>query len=669
MCSPIGQSRKAQSRKNANEHGANFRRGTQINNSPLKTPIGAVLPISLVRDTAAFMRLMLQYEKLIEARDRRAVALLIDALPADDRTPSIRERIEALTDDLIKLERNGWNGIWARILSNFLTTACLGRFSMVIGNPPWIDWKNLPAGYRERIKAMCIDRGLFSGAGRTGGINLNICALIAHVSMSNWLDKSGRLAFLMPRELANQASYEGWRTLADKWHFIAFHDWSNAGHPFDPVKEHFMTFVIGNGRTGNTYVPVFVFRKKRGDRTSAAHWKDAAEAARHLEVLERTAGQIIPKSTAFAFASSEAELNEFARVAGRCSYIGREGVQFYPQELQLFRYVGAGPRDGTAWLTNVQVEKARYKLPHGRILLETEYLLPLVTARAIKPFRHMYDGLLVPFPYQVSNPTKPVEPSVLKRRSPLLFEYYKKHRDIIEKLSPFNATIRGPEPGAFYGLARTGPYSFANVYVAFRKDTEWCATVVSSEKVPWNGQKRLAFQSHAVSICERQNRELINEDEAHYICAIFNTSIVSRFITASSDDRSYKVRPPIFVPLYDSTDGTHQALAELSKAAHRNPEQAHELAAKAERTYLSLCKQDNREPGPASKPLSLYPMTPEDALRRAMRAPAIDNETLITRRLEAAEADVEAGRVLGPFDSAEDLMRAVERRTRARRHD
>ena len=92
-----------------------------------------------------------------------------------------------------------------------MTTACLNKFSNIVGNPPWIDWKNLPEGYRNRIKSLCIDKGLFSGSGRTGGINLNICALITHVAITNWLSDDGKLAFLMPRELAYQSSYEGWR--------------------------------------------------------------------------------------------------------------------------------------------------------------------------------------------------------------------------------------------------------------------------------------------------------------------------------------------------------------------------------------------------------------------------------------------------------------------------
>jgi hypothetical protein len=369
---------------------------------------------------------------------------------------------------------------------------------------------------------------------------------------------------------------------------LAFHDWSKAGHPFDPVKEDFMTFVLGRVEDARRSVPVTHYKKRAGVREEAANWK-SAEATNRLTVSQGVAGQIIPNSTAFTFAHDEKELDEFALVAGECEYVGREGVQFYPQELQLFHFVEDGPREGTARLTNVQVKKAQHRVPKQRVVLETKYLFPLVTAPEIKPFKFHYDGLLAAFPYEADTPTKPVPPEELSESSPLLLAYYEKNRDMIESLSPFNAKIRGPNPGAFYGLARTGPYSFADVYVAFRKDTQWCAAVVAKQKVSWNGKKRFVFQSHAVSMCERQSGGFITPDEAHYICAILNVPLVERFIAGTSDNRSFKVRPPIFVPEFDPEDDRHVKLAALSREAHADPERVDAIRAEAEGVYLTLC--------------------------------------------------------------------------------
>jgi len=561
----------------------------------LRTPIKARLPVSLVSNTAKFMLLMREYEQCIVAQDSRAATnLLRNAIADSERSQGIDQAIDDLTTSLVELERKGWNGIWARILSNFLSTACLGRFTGLVGNPPWIDWKNLPSGYRERVKGMCVDRGLFSGAGRTGGINLNICALIAYVAANNWLDERGRLAFLMPRELANQASYEGWRRLGGMWRFLRFDDWSDAGHPFDPVKEDFMTFVIGKTVKQSFAVPVNHFHRIKGS-PQPSKWKDSIEALGYLEKTRRVAGQIIPNSTAFTFAASEEELQAFSLVAGESSYIGRQGVEFYPQELLLFRYEAPGPRVGTVWLRNVQAQKSKYRIPSKRVLLETRYLFPLVKGAGIEPFSYDYDGLLVAFPYESSDPIKPVPAHVLKTESPLLLKYYNQAREIIEKQTAYSTKLRGAEPGEFYGVPRTGPYSFAKVYAAFRDNTKWGATVIGNTGMPWGGKARFVFQKHAVSMCERTNGTFIENDEAHFICAILNTPIVARFIAASSDERSYNIRPPLFVPLYDATNAEHRALVAGSKKAHEHPELVESLRVEMQEHYFKICEHASHQ--------------------------------------------------------------------------
>ena len=158
-----------------------------------------------------------------------------------------------------------------------------------------------------------------------------------YVASKNWRQDSGVLAFLMPKELAYQSSYEGWRRLGGNGtaYFQEFHDWSKSGHPFDPVKEDFMTFFIGCNQPGDYTVPVKSYVKASTDRSKARRWLDLTEARSHLNEIPGVAGQVIPGRTAFTFAKNRKELNDFSLIAGECAYIGREGVEFYPQELLL----------------------------------------------------------------------------------------------------------------------------------------------------------------------------------------------------------------------------------------------------------------------------------------------------------------------------------------------
>lgn len=561
----------------------------------LKEPLEIRLPMSLISDTPRFVTTMLEFEAAVHRRDdREATRLLIADTSPRDRRPSVTALLSDLASKLVAFETAGWNGIWARVITNFFTTAVLGRFDAVIGNPPWIDWKNLPATYREKIKGLCIDRGLFSGAGRTGGINLNICALIAHVSIANWLGPKGRFAFLMPRELANQPSYEGWRKLPGLGRdFLEFHDWSAAGHPFDPIKEDFMTFVVGVGSRRNGTVPVRQYRRRRG-ASKPRSWRTRTEAMSSLDVSEYVAGQVIPGKTAFTFAPTISQLARFGLVAGECSYLGREGIEFYPQELLLFRYVEPGPRKGTVIVENVQFEKSKYRIPKQRFPLETRYLYPLAKGPAIGPFTHAYDGLIVPFPYEPGDPHRPVPAAQLRRVSPLLLDYYERNDEVIKAQTKFSDRIRGPEPGEFYGLARTGLYSFAPLHVAFRDNSRWCAAVISETRMPWGEAKRYLFQNHAVSLCETKTRATVGEQEAHYVCAVLNAPTVEAFIYASSDERSYNIRPPVYVPEFDGKNQQHVELAALSRRAHISPENVTELRREIDRIYLALCRAKAR---------------------------------------------------------------------------
>jgi hypothetical protein len=556
----------------------------------MQEPISVALPVSLVQRSAAFVTAMHQFEDCVHADDAEAATGALTAeLSSEERTPQVVARIRHLADRLVELHGKEWNGIWARVLTNFLSTGALARFDVVAGNPPWIDWKNLPAGYREEIKALAIKQHLFSGDGRTGGINLNVCALIAHVSMTNWLKPKGRLVFLMPRELAMQQSYQGWRRLEGHQGraFLEFRDWTRAGHPFDPVREDFMTFIIGPGRQGiEVSVPTYT---KTDDADGPANsWPDHTAALRNLDVTARVARQITPDSTAFTFADSKQEMDAFALVAGFCPYKGREGIEFYPQELLLYKYVKPGPKRGTVWVRNIQVRRSKYRIPEQDWLLETEFLHPLVKGPQIGAFSHSYDGLLVPFPYDPTDPHKPVSQVALRRRAPLLLDLYRKYEDIIKAQTGFSDAIRGTDPGEYYGLARTGPYSFADVYVAFRDNTKWCACVVDSADMGWGEQKRLVFQNHAVSICERPTGGFIGHDEAHYICAVFNAPSVRRFILASSDERSFKIRPPIAVPVFDPAEAAHVRLAELSREAHAAGGATPQILGEIDAVYLAM---------------------------------------------------------------------------------
>ena len=57
---------------------------------------------------------------------------------------------------LVRLHKNNWDGIWIRIVANFMLVARIKNIDIIVGNPPWIKWEFLPQAYAEKIKSLCV---------------------------------------------------------------------------------------------------------------------------------------------------------------------------------------------------------------------------------------------------------------------------------------------------------------------------------------------------------------------------------------------------------------------------------------------------------------------------------------------------------------------------------
>ncbi len=435
----------------------------------------------------------------------------------------------------------------------------LGRFTVVVGNPPWVDWKRLPPAQRAALRDTGVARALYSGDGFVGGVSLNVCAIVASVAADAWLAEGGVLGLLLPRSLAIQPSYAAFRALRRKdggrRHVVAFDDWSGVGHPFAPVSERFLTWYVGDRAPGDT-VPVTHHRRRPGVDPGAPGG------------LVRDPGVAGPvgAGNAFTFATDRAELRRFDAIAGECAYVGREGVEFYPQEVWLFEVLGPAG-GGRVRVRNFQGGKSRYRVPARELELEAAWLHPLVKGVDVGRFRVATSGLVVPFPY-APGARLPVPIATLREEAPALAAWLHEHAPLLGAQSAYNARIVGRADAEPHALARVGRYSFADTWVAFRDNTTWGASVVTRLDTTWGGPRAPRFQNHAVSMCERADGAFLAEEEAHYVCAALNAPIVGRFLAASSDARSFKIRPPVRVPLHDADNPLHAALAALSRRGH-----------------------------------------------------------------------------------------------------
>lgn len=226
--------------------------------------------------------------------------------------------------------------------------------------------------------------------------------------------------------------------------------------------------------------------------------EDEFSTLSHLfEIKNRKAFIPSKSNTIFAYADSESDIKNFKKITGISIYPGREGIEFYPQELFLLYHLEKKTKfpNNLVKVGNYQNPKSKHKVAYTERLLEQKYLYPLIKGSSIERFHIPESEFLVPFPYDSSycDGRKPVSNFTLQDESPKLLTYFNENQHIVENQTEYNDKIIGKKNNSeFYAIARVGKYSHADYYVAFRDNTKWQACVVEPVITSW-GEKNIPF--------------------------------------------------------------------------------------------------------------------------------------------------------------------------------
>lgn len=563
-----------------------------------KQTIGIVLPTSFIFNVD-FSKIMFSLQTLIKAEESKEIYIrIMEKIPKVEQTDKIKKQIQNLSENLVFLHKNKWDGIWVRIIYNFLSTIKLGKFDMIVGNPPWVKWEFLPQEYANKIKELCVDKHLFSNSVRTGGISLNICALIANTAALQWLDTNGVLGFLMPKTLMTQESYEGFRnfyldnTKENRLFLNAVDDWSNAGYPFVTVQEKFLTYFFSQAEEDYSKgIPVFSFLKNRGvnilDINSKKNYHDVSS---YFSLNESIAIQLVPQKTSFSFVDKNSK-HDFSLIIGENFYKARSGAEFTPAELYFLESRIMSNKKGIHIFKNKPLKTAKHKIvPQNNLEFETNFIVPVVKGPNIESFSWDSKKEFAVFPYDWKE-EKCLTFTELNNKSPKLADYLLENKTLIESQSKKSLSLSiGKE---FYSLSKIGEYTYVDCLVAFRDNTKMKACVVRPVETPWGDKKMPVCAKHAPYISMTKNKRKITLDEAYYIAGILNTDIVKEYIKISNDSRSFSIDLQIKMPEYDLNNELHVKLSEFSKNAHLrfdNENMVDFLQSEMENLYIEICK-------------------------------------------------------------------------------
>src|SRR4051812_32007370 len=90
------------------------------------------------------------------------------------------------------------NDVWARVIEQALAALTLGKVDLVVGNPPWVSWKNLPDAWKQRSEALWRRYGLWQETRQGRGVPLSdVSTLLFARSLASYAT-DGLVAMLLP---------------------------------------------------------------------------------------------------------------------------------------------------------------------------------------------------------------------------------------------------------------------------------------------------------------------------------------------------------------------------------------------------------------------------------------------------------------------------------------
>ena len=127
--------------------------------------------------------------------------------------PADADRLAGTFAQLQSLYRAGRNGIWTFVFRNLVRPVWLSRLEqradVLVGNPPWIVYRHLSPGMKDRVRDALRSYDLWVGGSLA--TQQDLCALFWARGAERYLKRGGRMAFVLPFAVLNAPVFAGLR--------------------------------------------------------------------------------------------------------------------------------------------------------------------------------------------------------------------------------------------------------------------------------------------------------------------------------------------------------------------------------------------------------------------------------------------------------------------------
>ena len=474
------------------------------------------------------------------------------------------------------LHAQGTDGVWARIIEQAFAPATLGGVDLVVGNPPWINWKHLPSTWQERSMPVWKTWGLWPKKATGGGIALSdIAVLLLARSIMTYAIEGGIVALLVPESFliadpgnerirACLLGSEDAGGTSVYFRPVAVDDWT-AVKPFSSYASNRPVGIyIQTGQVPVWPIPKIVWRRSvPGTRLPTyKHWPNIAPL---LSSDEETIEPVESGNTTSPWVS-RGGLVLLAKDDPRIYY--RWGQGFHTRGVDGLYTVEVLSRQPDRGLVLVRSlpsvgDNTRGESPRSG-LIEAEFLWPLVRGGDVDRFRIRDKQQYAILPHDPDDPNRFLTVRELIEKGPRLYDFLEPLMQRLIDRSPYGKL----QPSADKPWGVLGPTE----HFSRRHPIVLSRYIFATKRPPtavyvprWD--QRLGLET----VCYPNNKSNMfvtqSLSEAHYVAAWINSNpaqaSIARLVSSTTITPVALKRLPM--PRFDPANRIHQRLSEIAR--------------------------------------------------------------------------------------------------------
>ncbi|MEM1568860.1 Eco57I restriction-modification methylase domain-containing protein [Pyrobaculum sp.] len=497
-----------------------------------------------------------------------------------------------LYEKLYELEKEGKDAVWISVLRNAFAPVLKGKFDYVVGNPPWVNWENLPETYREISKGLWVRYGLaeIKGKAGLGKVKRDLAMLFLARCFDLYLKEGGKLGFLLPFTVFKTQAGAGFRDfLVRKTRIHVVHDLVTL-YPFEGAVNRTAAIVvekvcslsdINNGRCpqlGEVYKSningikhiVWANRTKKPIPTNMP-LEEVFKTTQRFEAV--MAPLITNDPTSPWMQVTPRALEAIRKMVGRTQYYeAHEGVNVALNQVYFVKILEKLP-DGKLRITNPPEQGQKKKVKQVEVAVEPDLVYPLIRGRDVEKWYVSFEDRYIIVPHDPRT-AEPIAHDVMKVKYPNTWDYFIRFfEDLINRSGePYKSQLRPYRQHGLKGEKLAPPFYyifnvkhvFAPYKVVWKEVSArmqaggFHVAVVELVESRYLG-KKVAIPDHTVILIP-----LYDKDEAYYIAGILNSTIATVYGVYMVGGMLENMR----IPKFDKCDPNHQKIVELSMRAH-----------------------------------------------------------------------------------------------------